>query len=111
MARRLIYRSLVWAPRFIQQNSITAQTGTYTVTGVAAGLHKALHIISSAGTYVLTGVAATLFKNITLIATRGTYVLTGVASVLARKIASLLFIRNVAASLRRLRASLSTLSK
>lgn len=65
---------------------IVAATGVYVLTGVAAGLKKALTLTAAAGSYALTGVAATLRKGYTLVAVAGSYVLTGVAAIVSKGI-------------------------
>jgi hypothetical protein len=90
--------------------TLTAETGTYTVTGIAASLQAtrklnagvgaysltgydatlvytprsgAFVLTANAGSYAVTGVSASLLKGWQIIASRGTYTLTGQAAGLA----------------------------
>jgi hypothetical protein len=58
--------------------TITADAGTYTLTGVAAGLRAARKIAGAQGTYALTGVAAGLRAGRKIAGATGTYALSGV---------------------------------
>lgn len=57
--------------------TLTADQGSYTMTGNTAGLLRALKMAAAQGTYTMTGNAANLTYGKTLIADTGTYVITG----------------------------------
>lgn len=69
---------------------LTADAGSYALTGVAAATRAARVLTAAAGSYNLTGVAAGLVRARTLTAVSGSYSLTGVAAGLraARTIAA-----------------------
>lgn len=58
--------------------------GSYTLTGQALGMTKALHLTCAQGSYVLTGIAATIGKGYTLALAMGSYVLTGISLTLTK---------------------------
>lgn len=60
--------------------TIVCAQGSYTLTGQALTLKKALKIVMAQGSYVLTGIAASVGKNYSLALAVGTYVLTGIAT-------------------------------
>lgn len=60
--------------------TLTASAGSFTLTGNASTLKKALKITASVGTFTLTGVSANLERGYTLIASAGTFTLTGIAT-------------------------------
>lgn len=60
--------------------TLTAGTGAYTVTGVAAGLKVAHKVTAATGSYTLTGVATGLYVGRKVAAVAGSYTLTGVAA-------------------------------
>lgn len=57
--------------------TMTADVGTFTLTGVAANLLAALKLTADVGSYVLTGISAGLNKGFSMIADVGSYILTG----------------------------------
>ena len=61
-------------------NTLTADTQTYTLTGVAANLNRGYVLTADQQTYTLTGVAANLNYGYVLPADTQTYTLTGVAA-------------------------------
>jgi hypothetical protein len=61
---------------------ITANAGAFTYTGIAAGLRATRRLTAAVGTYTMTGVAAGLRATRRLTAAVGTYTMTGVAAVL-----------------------------
>ena len=62
--------------------SITAQKGTFALTGVAAAIARNRTLTATAGSYALSGIAATLARNKKLTATAGSYTLSGVNATL-----------------------------
>lgn len=68
--------------------TITAELGTYTLTGTASSLEFGREVIASAGAYTYTGTAASLEYGREVIALGGSYAVTGTAATLlaARKI-------------------------
>ena len=62
--------------------SITAQKGTFALTGVAAAIARNRTLTATAGSYALSGIAATLARNRVLTATAGSYALSGVNATL-----------------------------
>ena len=63
---------------------ITADSGTYFLTGTAANTLKGSLISTASGSYTLSGTAATLNKGFTLIADAGAYALTGATAALLK---------------------------
>jgi len=59
--------------------TLTAEAGSYVLTGQAAGLLKSNLIVIGAGSYVITGTAVSLFKGRLLTIEPGSCVLTGMA--------------------------------
>ena len=70
--------------------TLAADRGTFTYSGVAAGLRAARKLISAQGTYALTGQAAELKRGLRIVSNQGSYSLTGNAAgmVAARKLAA-----------------------
>lgn len=70
--------------------TLTADRGTFTYSGVAAGLRTARKLVSALGTYALTGQAAGLKRGLRIVSNQGSYSLTGNAAglVAARKLAA-----------------------
>lgn len=70
--------------------TLTADRGTFTYSGVAAGLRAARKLISAQGTYALTGQSAGLKRGLRIVSNQGSYSLTGNAAglVAARKLAA-----------------------
>lgn len=62
--------------------TLTAEPGTFTLTGQATGLRAARQLAAAAGTFTLTGNAAGLIRGYPLAAGTGTFVLTGQAAAL-----------------------------
>lgn len=62
--------------------TLTADAGSYALTGTAASLEAGRSISAAAGSYALTGTTATLAKGRTLTADPGSYALTGTAATL-----------------------------
>lgn len=60
--------------------TLTAESGTFALTGAAAGLIYARRIQADSGSYALTGAAAGLVYGRRLVADAGTYALTGAAA-------------------------------
>lgn len=71
--------------------SLTADAGTFSLTGVATGLRAARKIVAAPGTFSFTGNAAALLFGLKLTAAPGTFNLTGVS-------AGLLFGRKLSAA-------------
>lgn len=69
---------LVVAFNLSTATTMTASRGTYTYTGVAAGLLQSLKLAAGVGTYALTGVAAGTILAWKMLADVGTYILTGI---------------------------------
>jgi uncharacterized membrane protein len=65
--------ALVW------NHVLTAVKGAYVLTGISSGLSAVRKLTAVTGAYVLTGVAATLMHGYVLAAVKGAYTLTGVA--------------------------------
>ena len=64
--------------------SLTADAGSYALTGTAATLSKGFKVTADAGAFALTGTAATLRRTHILSAAAGSYALTGTAAGLAK---------------------------
>jgi hypothetical protein len=62
--------------------TMTAASGSFVLTGTAAGLTRGLKLTAAGGAYTLTGTAASLYRK--LIAAGGSYLLTGTAAALKR---------------------------
>lgn len=60
--------------------TLTAESGTFALTGAAAGLIYARRIQADSGSFALTGAAANLVRGRRLVADAGTYALTGAAA-------------------------------
>jgi hypothetical protein len=63
---------------------LTANTGTFTLTGLAAGLIAQRKLITDMGSFTLTGQAAILLASRKLVAETGAFVLAGSATLFAR---------------------------
>lgn len=80
--------------RFVNSYSLTADTGAYTVSGIATGLLCGRKIVASQASYTLAGSAATLTKtggtSYSITASVGSFTLSGIATGLlgGRKIAA-----------------------
>ena len=61
-------------------NTLTADSGTFTLTGTAAGLAAQRQLASDSGTFTLTGTAAALQAQRQLAGDSGTFTLTGTAA-------------------------------
>lgn len=62
-----------WGPA----KSITADAGSYTLTGTAATFRKTWKVVAASGSYALTGTAATPKLGRKVVAAAGSYLLTG----------------------------------
>ncbi|NJM10619.1 MAG: hypothetical protein HC889_00700 [Synechococcaceae cyanobacterium SM1_2_3] len=62
--------------------TLTAATGSYTISGKAAGLSIARKLAAAAGSYAISGKAATLRRGYRLTAATGSYSIGGVAAAL-----------------------------
>lgn len=62
----------------LTNRTLTADQGTYALTGIDAGLLAARNLVADFGTYALTGQAAGLLFNSALAADFGVYALTGI---------------------------------
>ncbi|WP_198028752.1 LamG domain-containing protein [Mesorhizobium sp. WSM3626] len=60
--------------------TLAADAGSYTLTGTAATLRRALKTAAAAGSFTLTGSSATLRRALLLAGTSGSYTLTGSAA-------------------------------
>ena len=60
--------------------TLTAQTGTFTVTGVNVNLYHADYLSAQTGTFTLSGIAVNLKHGYKLTSQTGTFSLTGIAS-------------------------------
>lgn len=70
---------------FLRSLTMTAGTGTFTLIGNNAGLSTGIpDLVANAGTFTLTGNAAVLSKTATLLANGGSFTLTGVSASFAR---------------------------
>jgi hypothetical protein len=74
---RSIASNAIAAVRVPTAYSLTAEAGSYTLTGQTAGTRADRKIVAEAGTYSLTGQTAALFKGKLLVAEAGSYVLSG----------------------------------
>lgn len=74
-----LFQRRVWVPVGAAGGgfTLTAESGSYTLTGQAAGLLAARTVVAEQGSYALTGQDATLTKSILLLAEQGSYALTG----------------------------------
>jgi hypothetical protein len=71
---------------YVNAYTLTAATGSYTLTGQAANLLKGFRLAAGTGTFTLTGIAATLRRGFGIVAETGTFILTGnPASLLAAR--------------------------
>lgn len=64
--------------------TLTADGGSYTLSGTDAGLLRGYYLAADGGSYTLTGTAAALARNLLLSADGGSYTLTGGAATLRR---------------------------
>lgn len=64
------------------QRKLTAATGSFALTGVAAGLYAGRKLVADVGAFTLTGVAAGLLAVRKLVAEAGSFVLTGIDAAL-----------------------------
>jgi len=62
--------------------TLTADVGTYALTGQTAILSKVLNMVCSAGSYALTGVEAGLSRVVRMVCSAGSYVMTGIDAIL-----------------------------
>lgn len=70
---------------FLRSLKMTAGTGTFTLTGNNAGLSTGIpDLVANAGTFTLTGNAAALSRALRLAASSGSFSLTGNAAVLSK---------------------------
>jgi hypothetical protein len=60
--------------------SIAADTGSYTITGTAAGTLKGWRVAATGGSYTVTGTAASLERGFKTTALAGSYAVTGTAA-------------------------------
>lgn len=65
------------AAGLLRDSHVTADTGAYVMTGTDAGLLKASHVTADAGAYVMTGTDAALIKDSTVGADAGVYAMVG----------------------------------
>jgi hypothetical protein len=63
--------------------SMTAGSGSYTLTGQSAGLRPGRSVSAAQGSYTITGHAANLLRGLPLSAAQGSYLLSGQAAALA----------------------------
>jgi len=56
---------------------VAANSGSYAITGTAANLHRGFPMAAASGSYAVTGTAATLLKGSTVSATSGSYTING----------------------------------
>lgn len=66
-----------------QDYSLAVDSGTFTLTGTAAGLNRGYPLTASAGSFTLTGAAVTFPRAYVLAAGSGSYALSGTAATLA----------------------------
>ena len=64
--------------------TLTADAGSYSISGVAATIARNKALSAGSGAYTVTGVAATVGKTIVITAEPGSYIVTGSDAVLAR---------------------------
>jgi arginine utilization protein RocB len=64
--------------------TLTASTGTYTLTGVSAGILKSKVVSANSGTYAYTGTAASILRSKRVVGASGSYSYTGVSASLLR---------------------------
>lgn len=64
--------------------TLTADSGSYSLSGQSAGLFKSRLLVSAVGSYALTGVAAGIYKNHKLSAAAGSYSYSGVSASVVR---------------------------
>ncbi len=60
--------------------TLTAACASFTLTGIAINLLKALKIIAATASYTLTGIAVNLLRGLKMVSTTAVYNLTGVAT-------------------------------
>jgi hypothetical protein len=73
---------IVNAPSGATNYDLTADAGSYAITGTAAGLVAARRLAADAGSYAITGTDAGLAKGVRLTADAGTFTVTGTAATL-----------------------------
>lgn len=64
----------------INSYSVTADPGSYSLTGTVTGLFRGPLVVAAPGTYALTGTVTSLYRNRLVTAVPGTYSLTGTAT-------------------------------
>lgn len=69
--------TIEWVSEAIITNILTAESGTYTMTGNDANFIRTYRLVAESGTYAMTGNDATLSKQYILTAESGTFTLTG----------------------------------
>lgn len=70
------------AATFRRATKVAAEYGIYAITGAATTLEAGLKLVIDAGSYAITGAAATLLRGKTVAADAGTYTITGAAAAL-----------------------------
>jgi hypothetical protein len=70
------------APSSATNYDLTADAGSYVITGTAAGLVAARRLVADPGSYSVTGADATLAKGVRLAADAGAFTVTGTAATL-----------------------------
>jgi len=65
---------------YILAYTLTAELGTFALTGVASSLQKGYNMIAALGTFTLTGVSSALSKGYQVIAETGSFIVSGIAS-------------------------------
>ena len=84
MATNAVYGVAVYGSSQYGTLFVTADAGSYTLTGGAATFKRDLVVQGDAGSFALTGVAASLLTSRILTADAGAYALTGYSSTLIR---------------------------
>lgn len=60
--------------------TLTADAGSFSITGTAANLERNLKVVANTGSYVITGTAANLERSLKVVANAGSYSITGTAA-------------------------------
>lgn len=78
--------TIEWVSEAIITNILTAESGTYTMTGNDANFLRTYRLVAESGTYAMTGNDATLSKQYRLTAESGTYTMAGNDATLSKNL-------------------------
>ena len=80
----VIVDDLLFSPDAISGYTLTAQGGSYSLTGGSATLLRTKRLTANGGSYTVTGGTAALLRSKQLVASGGSYTVTGGAALLSR---------------------------